>query len=303
MKILNFGSCNIDLVYSVGSIVCPGETIAATALNRYPGGKGLNQSVALARAGAPVYHAGCIGEDGDFLLNYMKDSGVDLTHLYRTADSTGQAFIQVAECGENSIVVYHGANYAVTRATVDEVLGAFSAGDILLLQNEISEVEYIIERAHALGMKIFLNPSPLDEKIKSIDLNKIYCLIVNSHEAEGFATEYTADESAAGAERAKGFIGEMRRKHPALTAVVTLGSSGAVWFDSEREVFQPSFKVRAVDTTGAGDTFTGYFLASFARGESIEAALYIASLAASVAVSREGAASSIPKISELGKML
>ena len=134
MKILNFGSCNIDTVYSLENIVKPGETVAAAAVNLYPGGKGLNQSVAIARSGAAVYHAGCIGADGDFLYNFMTKIGVDLTYLRRVEDSTGQAFIQVAESGENSIVIYHGANYQVKRDFVDSVLADFSEGDILLLQ-------------------------------------------------------------------------------------------------------------------------------------------------------------------------
>lgn len=290
MKILNFGSCNIDTVYSLENIVKPGETVAANAVNLHPGGKGLNQSVAIARSGAEVYHAGCIGADGDFLYGFMKDVGVDLSYLKRVEDSTGQAFIQVAESGENSIVIYHGANYRVTRAFIDEVLSDFSEGDILLLQNEISEVGYIIERAYERGMKIFLNPSPLDESIRKIDLNKIYCLIVNSIEAAGYSEGGLC-------EGAESFISEMRRRYPTLTAVVTLGSRGCVWFDAEREIFQPIFEVRAVDTTGAGDTFTGYFLSSVSRGESVEDSLRIASCAAALAVSVEGAASSIPKMS------
>ena len=290
MKILNFGSCNIDTVYSLENIVKPGETVAATAVNLYPGGKGLNQSVAIARSGAAVYHAGCIGADGDFLCNFMTKIGVDLTYLRRVEDSTGQAFIQVAESGENSIVIYHGANYQVKRDFVDSVLADFSEGDILLLQNEISAAGYIIDRAYERGMKIFLNPSPLDDAIRAIDLNKIHCLIVNSIEAAGYT-----DGGAEG--DTSGFIAEMRRRYPTLTAVVTLGSRGCVWFDAEREIFQPAFKVRAVDTTGAGDTFTGYFLSSVSRGESIEDSLKIASAASALAVSVEGAASSIPEMS------
>lgn len=290
MKILNFGSCNIDTVYCVQNIVMPGETIAAKSVDRYPGGKGLNQSVAISRAGSFVYHAGCIGGDGDFLYSFISGVGVDTSYVKRVQDSTGQAFIQVSGSGENSIVIYRGANYSVTREYVDYVLQDFYEGDILLLQNEISEVGYIIDTAFSRGMKIFLNPSPLDEAILGVDLNKIHCLIVNSIEARGYVG---ASETGEGVEE---FMQEMRCRYPNLTAVVTLGSQGCVWFDAERAVFQPAFRVNAVDTTGAGDTFTGYFLSSLSKGECVERALQLASCASALAVSVEGAASSIPTI-------
>lgn len=290
MKILNFGSCNIDFVYRVEHIVKRGETVAASSVNRYPGGKGLNQSVAIARAGADVCHAGCVGEDGGFLLDYMKQSGVDTKLLRKVSDSTGQAFIQVADSGENSIVIYHGANYRVTREYIDEVLEHFGAGDYLVLQNEISEVGYLIDRAFEKGMKTVLNPSPFNAAMRETDLSKIFCLIVNETEA----AEYSG---ACGTEAFARFLNE---KCPRLWAVMTLGSRGSMFFGEGREVFVPATPTEAVDTTAAGDTFTGYLVAELARGKEIDEAMKIASLAASIAVSREGAASSIPYIDEVG---
>ena len=287
MKVLCFGSCNIDYVYSLDRIVAPGETVAASAVSCHPGGKGLNQAVALGRSGAPAYFAGCIGEDGEFLERYMRDAGVDTSYVKKVNDKTGQAFIQVAKNGENSRVVYRGANYSVSREYIDSVLSNFERGDILTLQNEISEVEYLIDRAYSIGMKIFLNPSPFDEKIKSADLNKIHCLIVNSHEAAEYVSGGGYDK----------FISFIREKYPAITALVTFGAKGARWFNSEREIHRDAYKVRAVDTTGAGDTFAAYFISSLAKGESIEASLNIASCAAALAVASEGAASSIPTLS------
>ena len=293
MKILNFGSCNIDFVYGVEHIVKKGETVAASSVNRYPGGKGLNQSVAIARAGATVYHAGCIGEDGGFLLDYMKQSGVDTDLIRRVCDSTGQAFIQVADSGENSIVIYHGANYRVTREYIDEVLERFGAGDYLVIQNEISEVGYLIDRAFEKGMRTILNPSPFDATMKNIDLTKIYLLIVNELEA----AEYSGDDGAKAFAR---FIGEKCRS---LLAVMTLGSRGSLLFGEGREIFIPAVPAKAVDTTAAGDTFTGYLVAELSRDREIDEAMKKASAAASIAVSRAGAASSIPYVDEVEDFL
>ena len=284
MKILNFGSCNIDFVYGVDHIVKRGETVAASSVSRYPGGKGLNQSVALARAGADVWHAGCIGSDGEFLLAYMLDSGVNTDFVKRVDDSTGQAFIQVSESGENSIVIYHGANFRVTREYIDEVLGHFGEGDFLVLQNEISEIGYLIDRAAAKKMKTVLNPSPFDETMKNIDLSKIYCLMVNELEAAEYA----------GADGVEAFADFLNQHYPKLSAVMTLGARGCVFFGESERIFQPAFEVKAVDTTAAGDTFTGYFLAELSSGKNVGEVLKLASLASAIAVSRAGAASSIP---------
>ena len=145
MQILNFGSCNIDSVYAVDHILRPGETISATSVASFPGGKGLNQSIALARAGAAVYHAGCIGKDGGMLLDCMHESGVDTRYLRTVDDKTGLAIIQVDKNAENAIVIYSGANGRITKEHIDTVLENFHEGDLMLAQNEISELPYLIE--------------------------------------------------------------------------------------------------------------------------------------------------------------
>lgn len=284
MKILNFGSCNIDMVYAVDHIVNAGETIHTKKLDFFAGGKGLNQSIAAARAGAKVYHAGCLGYDAKMLEDILTDAGVDITYLKKVDEKNGHAVIQVDENGENCIFLFGGSNEMIEKEDVDFVLSHFEKGDILLLQNEINNLEYIIKTAHKCGMQIVLNPSPLDDKIKKIDLNLLSYLILNEIEAKGFSGKDTPEA----------FADFVKASYPNLKVVLTLGKRGCMYFDSEQTHFHPSFKVTAVDTTAAGDTFTGYFVSSVANGNSYYHAIKTASCASALAVSKPGAAPSIP---------
>lgn len=284
MKILNFGSCNIDSVYKVSHVVSTGETIAASSVENHPGGKGLNQSIALHRAGAEVYHAGCIGTDGGELYDFMQSCGLNLKYLKKIDNLTGRAFIQVNDEGDNAIVVYSGTNGMVTRDYVDSVLSEFDEGDFLILQNEISEVPYIIDKAASVGMRIVLNPSPFDDRMKGIDLSKITYLILNEIEAAEYAGTADCDE----------FVSWVRANFPTLRVVLTLGEKGGVYFDKDSSLSYSAFKVEAVDTTAAGDTFCGYFIAGLSKGNSVESAIRYAAAASAIAVSEKGAASSIP---------
>ena len=184
MKVLNFGSLNIDYVYSVDHFVQKGETLASNALNIYTGGKGLNQSVALGRAGVKTYHAGAIGEDGQFLLDFLKKSGVDTTYVLKTDETrTGNAIIQTDKTGDNCILLFGGANQAISKHQVDETLSCFDEGDFIVLQNEINEMPYIIKKAHEKGMTIVLNPAPMNKKVSEMPLQLVDYLVVNEIEA------------------------------------------------------------------------------------------------------------------------
>lgn len=291
MRLLNFGSCNVDHVYSLDKIVSSGETVSTHSLELFEGGKGLNQSIAAARAGLCVYHAGCIGEDGGMLAELLFKSGVKLDYLRTVNERTGHAIIQVSSSGENCILLYGGANLAVSKELIDEVLADFSEGDMLLLQNEISEVPYAVKRAYEKGMRIALNPSPFNEVIRDIDLNMISYLILNEHEAR----ELTGCSEP---EKIKEAI---LMAYPRLKTVLTLGKLGCVYFDSDVTAYQSAFSVDTVDTTGAGDTFTGYFLCSIMQGDSAESAILTASAASALAVSRKGAAPSIPYAFEVAQ--
>lgn len=296
MKILNFGSCNVDYVYSVDHIVNPGETETSSKLEVFPGGKGLNQSIACARAGVKVYHSGCVGEGGEMLCRTMEESGVDLSYLKTVDAKNGHAIIQVSCEGENSIFLYPGSNDMVTKDIVDEVLADFSEGDIILLQNEISNVDYIIEKAFEKKMCIVLNLSPINDNIKKLDYKMLSYIILNEVEAKEIS----------GCEHPEGSLAYFKKNFPKLKVMLTLGSRGCVFSDNTTEIFQPAFKVDAIDTTAAGDTFTGYFVAGISKGDDYADILRRASAASAIAVSRNGAAPSIPEKAEveaaLGKL-
>ena len=289
MRILTFGSLNIDYVYSVNNIVSPGETISSLSLDVFEGGKGLNQSIALARAGASVFHAGCIGEDGEMLLDCCKKEGIDTDNIKIISQKTGHAMIQVSSTGQNSIIVCGGTNKMISKEMVDDVLCMFDEDDMIVLQNEINMLDYIIDQAYNKGMIIALNPSPFDENIEKCSLEKISIFILNKIEAQLMVNEKDI----------KKIIGTMCRRYPDSRVVITLGEHGAIYCDQNEEVYVTAQKVDAVDTTAAGDTFTGYFLASIAKDDEPELALKRAAIAAGVSVTRKGAAPSIPYIKEI----
>ena len=171
MKVLCFGSLNIDYTYRVPHFVHKGETLSSESLEVFSGGKGLNQSVALAKAGVDTYHAGVIGEDGMFLVKVLQEAGVHTELIKIRSDvRTGNAIIQNDHEGDNCILLYGGANQAVTEKQVDETIEKFEKGDFLLIQNEINELSYIVQKAHEKQMKIVLNPSPMNEKILNLPL-------------------------------------------------------------------------------------------------------------------------------------
>lgn len=293
MKILNYGSLNIDKVYQVEHFVRPGETIATLGYDCFPGGKGLNQSVAAARAGQKIYHAGCVGTDGDFLIDILKESGADTGYIKRSDGVTGHALIQVAQSGENCIMLFAGSNAQNDRDSIDAVLKNFEAGDILMLQNEISNLEYLMECGKKKGMRIMLNPSPMDEVLKKMDLSGITWLILNETEGLEMTGKKEPDD----------ILEALLQKYPDLQVVLTLGGDGSVYKSAAETCRQPIFQVKAVDTTAAGDTFTGYFAAAMVEKRPVPQALELAACAAAMAVAKAGASVSIPERAEVEKQL
>ncbi|MEG1614637.1 MAG: ribokinase [Oscillospiraceae bacterium] len=289
MKFLNFGSLNIDKVYKVPHFVSEGETLSSVKYDEFAGGKGLNQSIALSKAGACVFHAGKVGKDGSFLKQTLIKQGVNVENVREDGTITGHAIIQVDSNGQNCILLFGGANKEITKEQIDSVIDRFDAEDILVLQNEINEIDYIINTAKEKGMSIALNPSPIDEKIININYDKIDYLILN--EIEG--------KDISGEEEPKKILDTLLSKHENLKIVLTLGGKGVVYKDKNQMAKQDIFKVDVVDSTAAGDTFMGYFLSIISQSNDVKLALRIASKAASIAVSRKGASSSIPLLDEV----
>lgn len=297
MKITNFGSLNIDYVYGVDHIVREGETLETTGRSFFPGGKGLNQSIALARAGARVSHAGRVGlADGQFLIDYLKQSGVDVSHILTGGGATGHAVIQVDSKGQNSIFLYGGENHSITREDIDAVLSTLEPGDFLLLQNEISEVGYLIRRAGELGLKTAFNPAPFTDAVLEYALENISYIFVNRIEAAALA-------GVPGEPDAGRILPRLEAAFPDAAVVLTLGSGGSILLERGERIYQDAVPADALDTTGAGDTFVGYFLSGILRGESSAQALKLAAAAAGVAVSRLGAAPAIPFLDELRELV
>lgn len=290
MNILNFGSMNIDYVYTVPHFVRPGETLASADMVALCGGKGLNQSIALARAGLKVFHAGCIGEDGGMLVENLAQNGVDVSLIRRCPIKTGHAIIQVDAAGQNSILLYGGANQQITEAYIDEALSAFGPGDILLLQNEVNLVDSMIRKAKARGMRVAINPAPMSQNMLSAPLELADVLFLNEVEAADLCGEQNPDAQLAA----------LRVRYPATTLVFTLGEQGSVYQAPGGETYrQGIYRVPVVDTTAAGDTFIAYLLAGQELGRSVPESLRLAATAAAIAVSRKGAAVSVPRMMEV----
>ena len=291
MKILNLGSLNLDIVYQVDHICQPGETLPSSSVENHLGGKGLNQSIACARAGADVYHGGWVGSDGLILKEALAENGVNVDLMKQDMSTkNGHAIIQVDKNGQNSILLFAGSNYKLTEKDVDEAISGFDAGDILLLQNETTCVPYMIKAAHDKGMKVVLNPSPMSPELAAMDeLKYVDWFILNEIEGEQISGEKDPEKIC-------NCILDM---FPGAHVMLTLSGNGCMFKDADTEARHSIYKVKAVDTTAAGDTFTGYFLAGIVKGLAIEETLEMASKASAIAVSRPGASPSIPTIDEV----
>ncbi|MEN8146642.1 MAG: ribokinase [Campylobacterota bacterium] len=287
MKIINFGSINIDYVYGVEHFVCPGETLESESYAVFSGGKGANQSIALARAGAEVLHAGFVGHDGAWLTEKLRDSGVDVSLVETVSKPTGHAVIQVNREGENAIIIHGGANRCVSEDKIERVLERADKYDCLLLQNEVNAVDKILEKAE--GLTVVFNPAPMTDEVKDYPLEKVDIFIVNETEGEALSTESEPEA----------ILDAMQKRYPKSRTVLTLGKEGVIYADGGQRIKVPALEVEAVDTTGAGDTFIGYFLAELTRGSDIEQCLKTGVKASALCVTQKGAADSIPELEEV----
>lgn len=289
MNVVNFGSLNIDHVYAVDHFCRAGETIHTKSYTQNAGGKGLNQSIAVSRSGQKVHHAGLLGPEGTRLAELLSGSGVDLRYLKHTDVPQGHAVIQVQPDGQNCIFLYGGSNQAVTPQEIDEVLMQLNAGDYLLLQNEIANLTYLLRAAARRGLRVVLNASPISDELLNADLSGVDWLVVNEIECAAMAG---CGDAQAGYET-------LKQRYPSLGILLTLGTEGSVSWKDGTEVRQCAYPVKAVDTTGAGDTFMGYFVGCLAQGMERQTAMQYASMASAISVTRPGAAASIPLMDEV----
>lgn len=289
VRVLDFGSLNIDYVYKVDNFLKPGETKSAQSLTVFAGGKGLNQALALARAGVDVAQAGKVGGEGAFLVEKLKAAGVDTSRIEKSNLATGHTIIQVDDAGRNCILLFGGANRDIDDACIERALAGFGKDDLLLLQNEITSIASIMRAAKARGMTIVMNPSPYDGNIATYPLELIDIFMLNEIEV--------VDLAGGGEPEAAAWA--LGKRFPEARIVVTLGAEGSLCIEKGSLIRQKAYRVKAVDTTAAGDTFTGYFLAGILEGMDTGKALDLGARAASICVTRMGAADSVPLRAEV----
>lgn len=290
MRKLVLGSLNIDKTYRVEELVKPGETVSVKKFESFCGGKGFNQAIALARAGGEVYFAGVAGYDGDDLINSLKQDGISTEYIKRSNYPNGHAVIQVDDAGQNSIMVVPGSNGEVSEKYIDEVLAGFGEGDLLVLQNEVACVDYAILQAKRKGMTIAFNPSPFNSSAQACDFKKVDILLVNEVEIAAIA----------GCENEIEIIAFFQNNYPNLCVAYTKGKQGAMLLESTGKISsEPATDNKPIDTTAAGDTFTGYFLEFYLKTKNAKKSLRIANVASGISVTRKGASPSIPYVDEV----
>ena len=283
MAIWNLGSINIDIVFGVTRIPLAGETLPTLGREVFLGGKGTNMSVAAARAASRVHHIGAVGPDGDWTVERLLEYGVDVQHIDELDCDTGQAIIMVAEDGENAILLHPGANVEIPQATLQSALSEAQTGDWLLIQNETNLQRTAAALGKKMGLKVAYAAAPFDAERVAAVLPYLDFLILNAVEAAQLA-EATGQQPA---------------DLPVADVIVTLGADGADWYGAEGKQHFPAIAVDPVDTTGAGDTFTGYVLAGLDQGMPMAQAIGRATVAGALMVTRHGTADVIPDLSEV----
>lgn len=283
MAIWNLGSINADIVYAVPHILAPGETLSSTGRETFLGGKGANMSVAAARAAAHVNHIGAVGRDGEWAIERLLEYGVDTRNIAVLDTDTAQAIIMVDPHGENAIILHPGANVEIPQTTLQTAMAEAQTGDWLILQNETNLQRTAAKLAKQMGLHVGYAAAPFDAERVMAVLPYIDFLILNAVEAAQLqeATGKAPDDL------------------PVRDVIVTLGADGADWYGTSGKQHFDAIDVDPVDTTGAGDTFTGYVVAGLDRGMTMEQAIALATKAGALMVTRHGTADVIPDLSEV----
>lgn len=291
VKIIVVGSSSIDLVVTSTKRPGAGETVLGESFKTVPGGKGANQAVAAARLGAEVIMVGRVGDDhfGQDIMNNFRLNGVSTDHVETvTHMESGTAHIILAE-GDNSIVVVKAANNEVTPEYIDRSLEAFEGADMVMIQLEIPEetVTHVSRICRSRGVPLLLNPAPASPLKEEVIENAAY-ITPNEHEAKILFPGMTVSEAL--------------RRYP-NKLFITEGSQGVRFYDGEQEVVVPSYKVKVVDTTGAGDTFNAAFAVALAEGKPMLESVRFANRAASLSVTKFGAQGGMPMRQEVERQL
>lgn len=289
MTIWNLGSINLDLIYGMDRLPGRGETVSAETKAEFLGGKGTNMSVAAARAAARVCHIGAVGPDGRWAVDRLLEYGVDTRHITQVNVPTGHAIVAVEASGENQIIIFSGANGAIPAETVRAALTEAQTGDLLVLQNETNVQAETAKLGREMGLTVCYAAAPFDAAAVQQVLPYLDFLILNAVEAQQL-------EAA---------LGLSVSDIPVRDIIVTKGAEGAEWISTETGSHQEfsARKVEPVDTTGAGDTFTGYVLAGLDRGMPMVQAISQATLAASIMVTRRGTADVIPDLKDIQDLM
>jgi ribokinase len=300
-KIVVIGSSNIDLLMKMDHLPEKGETVTDAVFMQVYGGKGANQAVAAARAGGNVAFVNCVGEDAytpQMIQNYIND-GIDTRFVFQEKNiASGHALIMIGGEGMNYLSVAPGANYLLTPAKIDETLSVFEEAAIIVMQYEIPEetLKYVIDLARQRGIPVMWNCAPA----RAFDFSyipKINILVLNEVEA-GFLAGMPVENETDAEKAAENLIAKGVEK-----VIITLGSQGAFVITKDEKISVPAYKVDAIDTTAAGDTFCGGFAVAIVEGKSLKEALQFAGAAAAISVTRMGAQPSAPTRVEIDKFL
>lgn len=283
--ILNFGSINIDHVYSVEHFVRPGESLTCPQYQIFAGGKGFNQSIAIARSGAKVKHVGLIGKDGLWLKELLQNEKINVDYLEIREGATGHAMIQVDQKGENCIIIYGGTNKEFDLKFIEQIFLSDKECDKVLLQNEVNAINLIIDKAFQNNREIILNPSPFTTDLLNLPFAKINKLILNEIECQQLGQ--AEDLSVA--------IKNIIKKTPKIEIILTKGKAGVLFATQKStQEFKAYLVTNPIDTTAAGDTFTGFFLGGLEKGMMVTESINLGMKAAALCIQKKGAANSIP---------
>lgn len=285
MAVFNLGSINADLFYQVPHLLAPGETLASTQHSRGLGGKGANMSVAIARAAARAVHIGAVGADGRWAVERLLEYGVDTRNIVELDVPTGHAVIMVDDHGENAILLFPGANRALTETHIASALMAATEADTFVFQNETSAQIEGATLASAKGMRVVYAAAPFDAQAVEAVLPMLDILVMNAVEAQQLTDA----------------LGMTLGALPVRDVIVTLGGEGCRWINTDAGTDQmfPAIPVTPVDTTGAGDTFTGFLVAGLDRGLPMEQAISLGQQAGAIMVTRHGTADVIPDLKDI----